>query len=71
MQEQKRVVRLNGDNMLKNAKMVATVFESSYVPKNVGAEADICINRCPQPEKDCKGRKCEFFKKEYKKLKIK
>lgn len=67
----KRLVLLNGEKMLKNAKVVAHYLTNSlYVPSKISPEADICINRCPHPNKSCKG-KCDFFKQEYQKLKVK
>lgn len=38
---------------------------TGYIPKELCIEADICVNHCPQPKKDCKGESCSFFREEY------
>lgn len=46
-------------------KSMQTAFDKNpYKPKNLCVEADICVNCCPQPETDCKGHLCEFYKQE-------
>lgn len=58
-----RAVRLDGNKMKKRDLYFN---DGLYHPRELSVDADICVNHCPQPHKDCKGKMCQFFKKEYK-----